>query len=217
MTFKGRTMALKRWVPNRPVTYKRFEKFNKPLGRVTKRSIRKMFKLHKKLKPTVKRIFSRKTLKIVGITSVVGYGIYQIVDYINSNSGCFLKGPNFTCKVKAYSCCQKEAVNGVEFCDEGVLENKNICEGYDINKEESCCRYCTCDVYDCSPHETMECQRPTVGEALTHFAETLSSSVISGVQTVFPWLTYGVYVFIGFLLMWFVSIAYRIVRRFKTR
>lgn len=172
----------------------------------------------KKLENVIKKLFSKKTLMAVGVTSAVSIGITSIWDYIESNSGCFMKKTDHSiCKVRELSCCQKDALDNVPFCSGISVDYENICDQFNEEREGSCCRLCNCEAFHCDGDETMQCQRPTVGEALTHFAQTLGSGVWSSVEAIFPWLTYVLYGIGIVFIVWLLSLVSPYIRRLLQR
>lgn len=168
-------------------------------------------------KKVVQHLFSKKTLAVAGVGGAVGFGVTSIWNYIESNSGCFKKNSDGSvCKVRELSCCQPKQLEDIPYCD-GWNHYQNLCNQFDEEQEGSCCKLCTCKDVLCNENEEMQCQRPTVAEALSHFAENLSSGVWSGVTTLFPWVSYIVYgigIMLGiWLLSWGVPILYRILPR----
>lgn len=130
----------------------------------------------------------------------MGYGIRSIVQYIESNLGCFLQDKESVCKVQSLSCCQKNSVEGVPFCDER-LGMTNVCNNFNEEVEKTCCRLCNCEYYNCLPNQTLECQRPTIGEALTYFTQNVSDTVLC-LKSTFPCYIYMFYIFGGFIFIW---------------
>lgn len=194
-------MILKKWVPRRAVVPKSLGKF-KFVAKNAK-SLRNFITRNKTLHHVVKKVFSKSTLKKVAIASVVGIGVQSIMSYIDSNSGCFLKGPRSVCKVKGLSCCQKDEIDQVPFCNEPSSNAlANACENFDEDVEKSCCRLCDCEHFGCLPGQSMECQRPTVAEAITHFAGDAASTLLSGVHAVAPWLWYVLYGVGALIFVW---------------
>lgn len=200
----------KRWIPVRPRIMKKFKAFTFPaknaleLGEKIARSVH--------LKKAIKNIFS---VKVIAGTTIVGLATASIMNYIDSNSGCFLKKKDSVCKVRAFSCCQKNPVDNVPFCPEPD-SLKNVCENfkenYDDEKEDACCRLCSCQFFNCAANETLKCQRPTVGEALTHIAATLGQNTSSIFSALFPSFVYVFYI-IGFVIfLWITSILYNKTR-----
>lgn len=175
--------------------------------------------VHKRsdLKHAIEKLFSKKALIVAGVGSAVGIGVTSIWNYIESNSGCFKKNPDGSvCKVRELSCCQPEELENITYCDNMNLYHA-ICDQYDEEQEQSCCKLCDCTQVGCDEQETMQCQRPTVADALTHFAQNVSSGVWSGIETLFPWLSYVVYgvgiLFALWILSWVGPFLYRLLPR----
>lgn len=103
-------------------------------------------------------------------------GSQYVNDYIKQNSGCFLyEGDEIKCKVKELSCCQPDPVPELPFCNWNL--DNSFCNGYDEEKEDSCCQFCDCQHHTCLPNQELKCRRPTVGEALTYFSDKVSDNV----------------------------------------
>lgn len=201
-------MVFKKYVFKRPRVSKTFKEFDVVVK--NRSALKRMVTSKKSLKKVFKKVFSYKGLKVAGITTIVGLGVHHVMDYIQSNSGCFLKGPaDSVCKVRAFSCCQKEPVHGVPFCDTSPSFMDTACDGFDEDQEKSCCRLCDCQNFNCLPNQTMECQRPTVGEALTHFGQNVAKGVWSTLTTLFPWLSYLVMALAGFFFLWIASLTFK--------
>lgn len=172
----------------------------------SKAALQKLVAESKKLENVLKKLFNKKTVMTVGIGSAVGIGITSIWNYIESNSGCFMKrNDQSVCKVRELSCCQQDQLDNVPFCDGFELHYQNICDNFNEEQEGSCCKLCTCDAFHCDSDETMQCQRPTVADALTHFAQTVGSGVWSTIDTIFPWLSYVFYGIGIILIIWLCS------------
>lgn len=195
---------------------KRLKPFNVVMK--SKNALKSFFKNQKALTKIADKIFTKKGLIRAGTLATAGTALGLVVDnvwsFIHTNSGCFKEKTDGTlCKVKELSCCQPLAVGGVEVCDE-VLGMVNVCDGYDESTEGSCCKNCDCDFYDCLPNETMKCQRPTVAEAVKHFASEVGMNLWSGLEWIFPWLAWLPYIayaivtvfiiyIVGFASYWF--------------
>lgn len=179
---------------------KRFSNF-KVLTK-SRKALKNLVASNEKLKGAIKTVFSKKGLKVVAAGTVVGAGVASIWNYIESNSGCFKKrSDGSVCKYNELSCCQKGKLDNVPFCD-GMDKMANVCNGFDEEDEKSCCRLCDCKHVHCLPGDTMKCQRPTVAEALNHFANQVGSTVWSGIGTVFPWISYVWYGLIVIFVLW---------------
>jgi len=118
--------------------------------------------------------------KAIGVTVVAtattAAAVTWIENYITSNSGCFLMSDDSVCKMKNLSCCQPDPVENLSFCNFSVI-NPNVCQGYVDDSSKSCCLQCNCIDQACLPGQTMECRRPTVGQALSHLSDNVMSTV----------------------------------------
>lgn len=194
---------------------KRFQDFK--FKKKSKAALEHFVEGSKKLQNILKNLFNKKTVGAVVITSAVGVGISSIWDYIESNSGCFMKrNDQSVCKVRELSCCQKGELDNVPFCDGFSSHFQSACDDYK-EEDDSCCKECSCEKFHCDADESMQCQRPTVADALTHFAQSIGSSVWSSVDAIFPWLSYVLYG-IGILFtLWLWSLVsphvYRLLQR----
>lgn len=175
--------------PRVPRRFKAFKKVSKSIGH-----LQSIIKNSKPLRKTMKAIFNKTTFKYAAVTTAVGVGAYYIDNYIQSNSGCFLKSGSSTCKVKEFSCCQKDRVSNVPFCDEST-KFVDTCNGFSESKEKSCCRLCDCKNYGCLPHQRMECRRPTIDEALAYYGQNISDTFWDFFKSLFP----NLYWYLGFL------------------
>lgn len=194
---------------------KRFKDFN--IKARSKAALSRVVAGSKKLEAVLNKLFNKKTALAVGISSAVGIGVSSIWNYIESNSGCFMKRNDQVCKVRELSCCQPDDLENVPFCPGVSPTYQNVCENFNEEQEGSCCKLCTCDAFECDGDETMQCQRPTVADALTHFAQTLGSGVWSGVDALFPWLSYVLYGIGIVFTIWLWSLisphVYRLLQR----
>lgn len=130
------------------------------------------------LRNAVKSVFSKKGILIAGGTGVLSYGAAKISEYISENTGCFLFDENGSvCKMKDLSCCQ-QSEGEVPPCTPFKTILPNACDGYDEKSEDSCCRRCDCQYHDCLPTQSMECRKPTVGDALSYFQQNLTDSFL---------------------------------------
>lgn len=162
------------------------------------------------LRKVISAVFSKRGLKITAASTVVGVGVSYINNYIQSNSGCFLTSNTSVCKVRDLSCCQPDPVEGVPFCP-GIFK-KNACSGFNEEKEDSCCRLCDCKYSKCLPDQTLECRRPTIGEALSHYAQGMTSGLLSYLEfflKIFYWVA-GMGV--GILAIWLAWKMYQKTR-----
>jgi hypothetical protein len=164
----------KKFVTRRPRVSKQYRAYN--LSVKNAKGLEIIINKNTRLRKLVSVLFSSKTLALAATSTVIGVGISKINDYIQSNSGCFLISNDTVCKVRALSCCQPEPVNNIAFCPEIPL-GYDPCHGYDEDKEKECCKLCSCQESDCLPHQTMECRRPTIAEALSYYAQGLSSDI----------------------------------------
>lgn len=164
-----------------------------------------MLKTDTLLKRAFNSVFNKNFLKRAGIAATVGVGAHLVIKYIDTNSGCFLKDTsNVRCKVRNFSCCQKNAINELPFCPED--SDTDPCgNNFDEDKENSCCRLCSCEYYDCQPGQKLECQRPSIGEALSHF----TSEALTGIAGLIPGLDSFFYIVAGFILLWIILTLFR--------
>lgn len=190
---------LKKLVLKRPAIARKFKQFKRTVKNV--KHLENIVKSDGALRKMIKKVFSKRGIKVAGIATAVGVGAHYINDYIQSNSGCFVISGSSVCKVKNFSCCQPSKVDNVPFC----LENPDYaktCDGFDEDEEKSCCRLCDCNNYNCLPHQTMECRRPTIGEALSFYAKEATSSLLGFVNFLFPWLYWMFGAFIACISIW---------------
>lgn len=158
----------------------------------TKPLIEKSIRSNKALAKAVSTIFSKKGIALISGATLTGVASQQIADYIKSNSGCFLLDKStgkIKCKVRELSCCNPDPVLDVSFCSIGAVD---VCQGFDEQKENSCCRQCDCNSHPCDENETLECQRPTVGDALSYFSKNTVSGIFWAVLRWIPVWVYGV-------------------------
>lgn len=172
----------------------------------SEKALKKLVSSNEKLKGAIKTVFSKKGLKVAAAGAIIGTGVAHIWNYIESNSGCFKKkSDGSVCKYQELSCCQNGKLDNVPFCD-GMEKLANVCKDFNEDDENSCCRLCDCKyVNNCLPGDTMKCQRPTVADALNHFATQVGSTVWSGIGTVFPWISYVLYGFVAIFVIWIIS------------
>lgn len=183
----------------------------------SKRGLKNMVRNSENLKKVIHGIFSKRGLKVAAYGSIVAAGVASVWAYIESNSGCFLKRDDQpVCKVQHLSCCQKGDLDNLPFCEESV-QNLNVCDNFDEQKEKSCCRLCDCSHFQCLPGETMECQRPTVSTALTHFAENVGAGIWSGIVGIFPSLRYVPYAILVIVCLYLLSWAMPPLKRLLSR
>lgn len=190
----------KKWVLKPAKTSRPFRRFAQTAKSVS--HLNAIVKKNKALEFVIKRIFSKSTAKVALGATVVGVGISYINDYIQSNSGCFIKSNNSVCKVKELSCCQPEQVQDVPFCKMSLLK-PDMCKGFNEDAEKSCCRYCDCTFNDCLPTQTMECRRPTISEALSHYAQAWTTSFWQAITDMFPWLIWMFSILAVLFAVWF--------------
>lgn len=201
--------VLKKWIlapAKLPFKYKPFSKTVKSVSH-----LEAVAKKNKALKYAIKTIFNKGTVTVALGGTAIGVGISKINNYIQSNSGCFIKTADSVCKVNALSCCQPDSVDNLPHCN---LQPKQLdpCRGFDEDKEQTCCRFCDCQVQNCLPNETMECRRPTIAEALTHFAGTLTSSFWRFLTNLFPSISWILGIVGGLLALWIGLSLYQKVR-----
>lgn len=199
----------KKWVLRPAKVSRKFKPFTNTIKSAGQLST--LVAKNKALRKVINRVFSKFTVKLALGSTAVGVGISYINNYIQSNSGCFLKSHDTVCKVKELSCCQPEAVDNLSFCALNIL-HPDPCNGYDEDTEKSCCKLCDCKYQNCLPHQTMECRRPTVGEALAHYAGEITSSIWSVLDQIFPWMVWILGVAGSLLVAW---IAYKIYRKLR--
>lgn len=181
------------------------------------KQVRRKITDNAKLRSVVGHVFSRKAALAAGFASVVGYGAASIWNYIESNSGCFKKlGGGSVCKVKELSCCQKKSLDNVPNCA-GMGVYGHVCHGYDDATEESCCKLCSCQELHCDENEELKCQKPTVADAIAHFAEKAKSGVWSAIETVFPWASYVLYAIGTMMALWLLGLALPILDKIWPR
>lgn len=201
-------MGIKIWNPKKLNIPPRFKKFSNKIAKTTN-GLKNMLHADTLLKKAFHSVFNKKLFKRAAGATVVGVGIHYVMKYINTNSGCFLKdSSNVHCKVKNFSCCQKEAIDELPFCPEGPNTFDPCGTDFDEDKEQSCCKLCSCDHYDCKPGQKLECQRPSVGEALTHFAH----EAVTGFARLIPGLDSFFYAVVGLFVL---LIALKLFRRNK--
>lgn len=216
--FRNKDSMIKRRVFNfkRPKVNKRFKDFK--FKAKSKAALQTLVAGSKKLENVLKKLFNKKTLMAAGVSTAVGLGISSIWDYIESNSGCFMKkNDRSICKVRELSCCQRGEMDNVPSCSGISPDYNNVCDNFDEEREDSCCKLCTCEAFRCDHDETMQCQRPTVAEALTHFAQTLGSGVWSSVEAIFPWISYFLYAIGVIFALWLWSLVSPHVTRLLQR
>ncbi|KMQ83657.1 hypothetical protein RF55_19443 [Lasius niger] len=177
----------------------KYRQFNRSFGRVP--PLKRFILKNKHLQKTVKHVFSKTGLTFVTAASLATYAATQISSFIHNNSGCFLfENDEIVGKMKNLSCCQKESIQHVK--DLGLFADtapSNACDGYDNDdddedaekeKEDTCCRFCDCKYHDCAVNQRMECRRPTVGEALTHFSKDAIGWIGRTLGALMPFLKY---------------------------
>lgn len=200
----------KKWIARGPKTAKKFKAFNKTAKNA--KHLKIIVKNDSTLSRVFAKLFSKKTVFTAAVATTVGYGVSQVNSYIQSNSGCFLKSSDETvCKVAQLSCCQPEPVEGLSTCPQQILGSP--CHGFDEDKEGECCKLCDCQYNDCLPNQTMECRRPTIGEALTYFSQSAASNVFSFLANVFPivyWIGGGM---VALLIFWITWTIYKKTRQ----
>lgn len=200
--------AWKKWVFKRPKIGKSFKGFRGTVKNV--KHLRSFVSKNDSLRRVISKVFTKKGLVAVTAATVVGVGVSAINDYIQSNSGCFLKSENSVCKVKDLSCCQPDPVDELSFCSQTVQGDP--CLNFDEDKEKSCCKLCDCQFYNCLPGQEMECRRPTIGEALAHYAQGLTLGAWNWVAYLVPLLYWAAGITTALIVLW---IAWKIYK--KTR
>lgn len=201
-----------RWVFKRAPVKKKYKPFNKTIKNANQ--LKPMLQ-NTTFKKVVTKIFSKNTFKAaaaVGGVTVVGLAIDYINDYIQSNSGCFIKTKQSICKLESLSCCQPDPVENVSFCSFNV-QYPDPCDNFNEDVENSCCKFCDCRYHDCLPSQTMECRRPTVGEALTHFSSGLTSSIWSILNQIFPWFAWILGIGATIVVIWLALLIYKKIRK----
>lgn len=183
----------------------------------SKKHLDELLQKRSNVKKLIGNVFSKKGLAVAGVGTAVGVGVSSIWNYIESNSGCFMKKQNGSvCKVQELSCCQKATLDNVANCA-GMEHYQNVCEHYDEDQEQSCCKLCSCDHVGCYDQEEVRCQKPTVADALTHFAESVQSGVWSAVESVFPWASYVLYAALTLLALWLLNLALPFIKKMVPR
>lgn len=192
--------SLKKFVLKKPKVKKVYNVYNFKVK--SKAGLRSVVLKNSRLKNTISALFSKKGLYTAAGVTAVGLGISKINDYIQANSGCFMRSGEKVCKVDTLSCCQPKEVEGMEICPHIPEFYKNTCEKFDEDKENSCCRLCDCETYGCLPGQKMECNRPTVGEALSYFAQGATISAFGWMTSMIPWwLLWGIGGLIAFIVI----------------
>lgn len=176
--------AWKKWILRRPAVSKKFKAYKGTVKNAKHLNI--IVKKDSVLRKVISSIFSKKILVTTAVGSALGVGISAINEYIQSNSGCFLKSNNTVCKIKELSCCQPDAIENMPFCT-GKLKG-NPCVGFNEEKENTCCRLCDCQYYNCLANQTMECRRPSIGEALSFYSQKLTSGMWSFMLPFVYWM-----------------------------
>lgn len=170
-----------------------------------------------RMRRVIKQVFSKKAAVTAGVGTAVGLGVASIWNYIESNSGCFKKLRNGSvCKVQELSCCQKGSLDNVPNCS-GMASYRSVCDQEYDDSDASCCKLCSCAEMGCDESEEMRCQRPTISDALAHFAATVKEGVGSALVTLFPWAPYVLYAGLALLALWAVSVAWPVLNRFLPR
>ncbi|GBN05074.1 hypothetical protein AVEN_117943-1 [Araneus ventricosus] len=147
----------------------------------------------------MKGIFNRKTFKYAAVTTAVGFGISYVDNYIQSNSGCFVKSESSVCKVKELSWCQPKVVYNVPFCSKSQPDN--VCGGFNEDQEKTCCRLCYCKYYGCLPHQTVECRRPSVGDGFANAVKSFTSTFWEVLSEMFPLLYWVLGIGAGLIIL----------------
>lgn len=169
------------------------------------------------LQSAIGKIFNKKVFLGITIAGAIVGGMDHLWDYIEANSGCFKKlSDGSVCKVIELSCCQKNSVENIPNCP-GMESFTHACENFDEDTEKSCCKLCSCEKSICDTDVEMKCQKPTVGDALTHFANEFGSSTWSALKKIFPWAPYVLYACMTLLGIWVLSVAWPIINKFLPR
>lgn len=182
-------MARFRWLKRLKLKPK-FKSFDvKVKGPNKLKKVQNLIQNNKSLQKMTRSVFKHKKFlaKVVAVGSVTAYGAVAISNYIHDHSGCFKQSGDTVCKVEALSCCQKELAKGLSSCG-GPLPPPlmHACDTYDDEREDLCCRMCSCEHVGCSAGEQVVCKRPTVAEALNHFSSELSSNVLDILKQFVP-------------------------------
>lgn len=179
-------MVAVKWLRVKPKVDPKFKAFKMTSKGVDDLTL--VVKKNKSLGKSIKSVFkyTRNAAVLATTSTLVGIGIYEINKYIKTNSGCFLISSKSTCKVKELSCCQPTPVAGLHTCPQKLPDK--TCHLFDEGREGSCCRLCDCANYGCAGDQTMECRRPSVGDALSFFASNVSSSMWNAILTAIPGL-----------------------------
>lgn len=130
-----------------------------------------------KNKSLKKRLLTSKLFWIGGAS--VGLSAVYVNQYVKDHTGCMLISKNNTCKIIPLSCGNPYPSNFIESCSDTILKRLNVdphaCKNYD--PASSCSKQCDCKYHSCEPDEEMKCHKATVGEALTYFADNMTSTV----------------------------------------
>lgn len=153
--------------------------------------------------------------KAIGITVVTAASttaaIAWVNNYITTNSGCFLlnASDDTVCKVQDLSCCQPNPVEGLSFCKNFTIKNSRACDNYVDTTMNDCCLECNCQQQSCLPHQTLECRRPTVGQALSYISENVASTLFdltspiwNAIYSWLVWILGGVGILLAIWLVW---------------
>lgn len=169
------------------------------------------------VRKVIDKVFSKKGLAVAGAGTAVGVGVSSIWNYIESNSGCFMKQlDGSVCKVHELSCCQPATLDNVANCS-GLSHFQKTCDNFDEDAEKSCCRLCNCEHVGCPDSEELKCQKPTVADALTHFADSVKSGVWSAIGSVFPWASYVLYAVLTLFALWLLNLALPFIKKIVPR
>lgn len=192
-----------KFVPSSKTAYKQFDAV--PVKRLSS------LKRNNAFKKTAKTLFG-KHKKFWGVTLVAGattaYAVTWVENYIASNSGCFLLSDDGACKVRELSCCQPDPVDNLSFCQLPIPQPEP-CQHFNEDTEKSCCRFCDCKVQPCLPGQTLECRRPTVGQALSYLSENVTSTLLNWTSPLWKtilsyvlWIAGIGSVFLGGWMLW---------------
>lgn len=174
------------------------------------------FELHSHVKSLKKKSLVNKLLKsklVLGGGAAVALSAIYVDGYIKGNTGCFLQSKdNTTCKLLALSCCNPYESKYVKKCDNHIIERLKInidsCKNYNLSSV-NCCEKCNCDNHNCDEGETMSCHRATTAEAVSYFADNMTSTIG---DTIYNTLSSSIkYLLIGFIVIVIVLIIYKFI------
>lgn len=121
------------------------------------------------------------TLGGVAAGTAVGLSSKFINDYVIGNSGCFLEKENGeVCKMNLLSCCNPNESSYVKSCSADMIQRlgipENACDQYD-ETHPNCCRKCENEQYNFQKDEKLVCRRANTAQALSYFANNVTSSI----------------------------------------